>query len=189
MSAAFGTLIERLVGAQVYFAPDGSTIGASSAAVSLTAAPATPATTMLDYNLGRCNSVKYNPKTKDRTREWASPNGGYKERTDKVVISDAFDITCVEFAPQLFDQLMFGTAALAAAGAQTAFAKANRYVDGWLYMVRLNEAGVSIGKLLIHARLSIASLPEDKNDAQSPAIHIVHLADAGALDTITFAVG
>ena len=189
MPAAFGTLIERLVGAQAYFAPDGSTIGAAAAAISATAKPATPATAYLDYNLGRINTVKHTPKTKDRTREWASPTGGYKERTTKAVVEDAMEITLVEYPPQLFDQLMFGTAALAAVGSQQAFAKADRYKDGWLYMKRINEAGIVIGTLEIHARLSLETPPEDKSEPGSPVLRIVHLADAGALDTITFAVG
>ena len=189
MPAAFGTLIERLVGAEIFLAPDGSLIGTASAAISATAKPATPATAYLDYNLGRVNTVKYAPKTKDRTREWASATGGYKERTTKVVTEDAMDVTLVEYPPQLFDQLMFGTAALAAVGSQQAFEKANRYKDGWLYMKRINEAGVVIGIIEIHARLSIDTPPEDKNEPGSPVIHLVHLADAGALDTITFAVG
>jgi hypothetical protein len=189
MPAAFGTLIERLVGAQIYFAPDGSLIGTAAAAISATAKPASPTTAYLDYNLGRVNTVKHAPKTKDRTREWANSTGGYKERTTKVVVEDAMDVTLVEYPPQLFDQLMFGTAALAAVGSQQAFEKANRYKDGWLYMKRINEAGVVIGIIEIHARLSIDTPPEDKNEPGSPVIHLVHLADAGALDTITFAVG
>lgn len=189
MPAAFGTLIERLVGAQIYFAPDGSLIGTAAAAISKTAKPATPATAYLDYDLGRVNTVKYVPKTKDRTREWASPTGGYKERTTKVVVEDAMDVTLVEYPPQLFDQLMFGTAALAAAGSQQAFQKADRYKDGWLYMKRLNESGTAFNIIEIHARLSIETPPDDKNEPGSPVLHLVHLADAGALDTITFAVG
>ena len=189
MSAAFGPLIERLIGAQVYFAPDGSLIGASAAAISATAKPASPTTAYADYNLGRVNTVKYSPKTKDRVREWALGTGGYKERTDKVVVEDAMDVTLVEYPPHLYDQLMFGTAALAEVGSQQAFQKATRYKNGWLYMKRINEDGVVIGLIEIHARLSIDTPPEDKNAPGSPQIHIVHLADAGALDTITFAEG
>ena len=129
------------------------------------------------------------PKTKDRTREYASATGGYKERTTKVIVEDAFDLTTVDYAPQLFDQLMFGTAGLAVAGSQQAFKQANRYLDGWFFCKRINEAGVVIGIIEIHARLSIEAFPEDKNEHGSPVFHVVHLADAGALDTITFAVG
>lgn len=189
MPAAFGTLIERLVGAQIYFAPDGSLIGAAAAAISATAKPATPAVAYLDYNLGRVNTVKYAPQTKDRVREWAQPSGGYKQRTDKVVIEDAMDVTLVEYPPELFDQLMFGTAALAAPGSQQSFQKGNRYKDGWLYMKRINETGVVIGTIEIHARLSLQAVPDDANEPGSPVIHLVHLGDAGALDTITFAAG
>jgi len=189
MSNPFGTLIERLVGGQIYFAPDGALIGATTSAISLSVPPATPATSMMDYNLGRLTSIKYDPKTKDRTREWASPNGGYKQRTDKVVQADGFVFTSVEYAPQLFDQLMFGTAALAAAGSQQIWQKSNRYKDGWCYVIRTNESGVNIGLILIHARLSLDAVPEDKNDPGNPVWRISHLADAGALDQITFAVG
>lgn len=186
MPAAFGTLIERLVGARVFFAPDGSTIGASAAAISKTAKPASPATAYLDYELGRVNTAKYVPQTKDRTREWASPTGGYKERTDKIVTEDAFDFTLIDYPPQLFDQLMFGTENLALPGSQQVFKKATRYKDGWLYMFRINENGIVIGTLEMHARLSLEEVPEDKNEPGSPVFHVVHLADGGALDTITF---
>lgn len=188
MAAAFGTLIERLIGAQVYFAPDGSLIGSSSAAISNVIAPATPATTMLDYNLGRVNTAKYDPKTKDRVREWAVSTGGYKERTDKVIVADAFDFTVIEYAPQLVDQLMFGTAALAAAGAVQPFVNALRQKDGWLYFRRINEAATAISLLLLHSRLTLATIPDDKNEPGSLVFRCVALADS-SLDLITFAVG
>ena len=159
MATPFGTLIERLVGGQIYFAPDGALIGAAAAAISLSVPPLTPATSMMDYNLGRITSIKYDPKTKDRTLEWASPNGGYKERVDKVVQSDAMVFTSVEYAPQLFDQLMFGTDGLAVAGSQQIWKRQNRYKDGWCYIIRTNEAGVNIGLILIHSRLSLDAVP------------------------------
>lgn len=190
MPAEFGTLIERLVGGQVFFAPDGALRGDSATTGALSAVKKPFNISVYpDYSLGRVNMLKYVPKTKDRTREWASPFGGYKERTTKVVVEDAFNFTCVEYAPTLFDQLMFGTNALAVAGSQQAFQKANRYLDGWFYAKRTNEAGVNIGLVEIHARLTIESYPEDKNEQGSPVFRIVHLADAGALDTVTFAVG
>lgn len=193
MAAKFGTLVERLVGAEVFFAPDGETIGAASAAISKLVKPATPASAYPDYNLGRVTMVKYDPKTKDRVREWASSSGGYKERTDKVVLSDQFQFTSIDYAPQLYDQLMFGTANLAdptvSSGVQQAFQKSNRYKDGWLYMFRYNEAGTKITTLEIHVRISIDTPPEDKNEPGSPVWRVVHLADAGALDVVTFVAG
>jgi len=189
MSAAFGPIVERIVGAQVYFAIDGAVIGlvnATPTAISALVAPDTPGDSMLDYNLGRVSSVKYTPKTKERTREWGSANGGYKERTDKVIVSDAFEFTCVDFAPKLYDQLMFGTASLAAAGSQTAFASAARHKNGWLYLNRINEAGTVIGILLAHVRLAISPGVEDKNEPGAPVWRVTRLGDS-ALDTITFA--
>lgn len=189
MPAAFGTLVERLVGCQIYFAPDGALIGAASAAISALVKPATPATAYLDYSLGRIQQVKYDPTTKETTREWGSQYGGYKERKDKKVLTDAFTFIAIEYAPQLVDQLIFGTAALAAAGSQQAFQNAKRQVDGWFYCKRINESGVSITLLEIHSRLTLDEVPEDKNDPGSPKFRVVHLQDAGALDTVTFAVG
>lgn len=192
MAAAFGTLIERLVGAQVYFALDGTAVGGSSpftTPLSSVVKIAAPTTGYADYSLGRVASVKYDPIFKETTREWASSTGGYKERKDKKIVSDAFVFTCIDFAPQLYDQLMWGLAALATAASHTVFASATRYKDGWLYARRINEAGTAIGLLEIHARLSIDSLPDDKNEYISPVWRVAHLADAGALDTITIAAG
>ncbi len=189
MAAAFGTLLERLPGAMIYFAPDGSLIGASSAAISATAKPATPATSYLDYSLGRVNQVKYDKKTKDTTREWASSTGGYKQRTDVKVIEDAFLATMIDYAPQLYDQLAFGLSALAVAGSQQAFAAGNRYKDGWFYMLVKNEAGTAYATVEFHGRLSLSETPDFKNEPGSPVWRISHLADGGALDTVTSAVG
>lgn len=189
MSAAFGTLIERLVGAQVYFAPDGSLIGASAAAISATAKPATPATSYLDYSLGRVTQITPDVKTKDTTREWAASTGGYRQRTDKKVIESAFTFSCVDIAPQLFDQLMFGLAALAAVGSQQVFANSKRYVDGWFYVKLINEAGVAPAVIEFHARLTIDKMPTFKNDPVDAEWRVQHLADGGALDTLTTLVG
>ena len=196
MATPFGTLVERLLGAQVFFAPDGTAIGGSTpftTPLSNVVKVSAPTTAYADYSLGRVNNVKYNPKTKDVTREWASAYGGYKNRTDKRVLEDAFDFTVIDYAPQLIDQLTFGTAALAdptlSSGVQQAFQKSTRYKDGWFYTIVTNEAGVAIAKLEIHARLTLTTVPEWKNEPGSPVLHLAHLADAGALDVVTFAVG
>lgn len=186
MPAAFGTLIERLVGAEIFFAPDGELIGAAAAAISATVKPAT-AGDYADYNLGRVQKIAYQPTTKDRSREWASPTGGYKNRKDTQVVEDAFVGSLIDYAPFLFDQMMFGTAGLAdpADGAQQAFEKGTRYKDGWLLMKRYNENGTAITTLEIHARLYVEKFPEDMNEPGTPEFRIIHLADAGALDEIT----
>lgn len=186
MPAKFGTLVERLIGAQVYFAPDGELIGTASAAISATVKPAA-SSAYEDYSLGRVSMMGYDSKTKDRTREWGSPNGGYKQRTDSQVVEDAFLVSLIDYAPQLFDQLQFGTADLMdpGDGAQQAFEKSNRYKDGWFYCKRINEAGVEITKLEIHARLYVNKFPEDKNEPGTPVLRIIHLGDGGALDEVT----
>ncbi|MFT3991176.1 MAG: hypothetical protein QM680_07180 [Luteolibacter sp.] len=56
-------------------------------------------------------------------REWALPTGGYKERTTKSTTEDAFEITVIDYATGLFDQLLFGLASVPVADtAQQAFA-------------------------------------------------------------------
>jgi hypothetical protein len=185
MSYAFGTLKERLTGSLIHFVKDGTDVAAE--------APATPASNLVkpapafftnNYSLGRINMSKYVPKTKDRVREWAQASGGYKERTTKQVTEDAYEITVIDYATALFDQLAFGLAAVpVATTSQQAFAKANRWVDGWAQLTILEEDGTKSGILTIHARLEIQTAPEMKNEDGSPVWRIAHLADGGALDT------
>lgn len=181
MPYAFGTLKERLNGALIRFVPDGTVI--STIPIGKAAKPADIAFTD-DYSLGRINNSKYVPKTKDRVREWSLSTGGYKERTTKSTTEDAYEITVIDYATALFDQLAFGLAAApVAAASQQAFASADRYKDGWAQLTMLEEDGTISGLLTIHVRLEISAAPEIKNEDGSPVWRIAHLADAGALDT------
>lgn len=181
MAYAFGNLKERLTGALIRFVPDGTVI--SSITIAAGAKPAEVAFTE-DYSLGRINNSKYVPTTKERKREWSLPTGGYKERTTKSVTEDAFEITVIDYATALFDQLAFGLAdAPVAAASQQAFAAANRYKDGWAQLTLIEEDGTKSGILTFHVRLEIQTAPELKNEDGSPVWKISHLADGGALDT------
>jgi hypothetical protein len=185
MAYAFGTLKERLTGSLLHFVKDGTEID-DDPSVILASNLAKPDTAFFtdDYSLGRINMSKYVPKTKDRVREWALPTGGYKERTTKQVTEDAYEITVIDYATALFDQLAFGLAAApAATTSQQAFAAADRYVDGWAQLTLKEEDGTTLGILTMHCRLEIATAPEMKNEDGSPVWRIAHLADAGALDT------
>lgn len=185
MASKFGKLVERLVGAQVFFVPDGSNIGTTELP-ELTSKTVKPdVTDFEDYNLGRCNTAKYDPKTKDRVREWHKPTGGYTELATKVVITDAFDFTMIDYAEKLFDQMMFGLATEPVDDVeQQAFASQIRHKDGWLYMIRTNEDGTVLCNLTLHSRLELKTIPEDKNDVGSPVLRVTDLADGGALNTI-----
>lgn len=181
MPYAFGTLKERLNGAGFRFIQDGTVI--STITISKVAKPADAAFTD-DYSLGRINNSKYVPKTKDRVREWSLPTGGYKERTTKSTTEDAYEITVIDYATALFDQLAFGLAAVPVADTeQQAFASADRYKDGWGQLTIVEEDGTVSGILTVHLRLEIATAPEIKNEDGSPVWRIAHLADAGVLDT------
>lgn len=187
MASKFGELVERLVGAQVYFAPDGSNLGTVEVPdlVSKTNKPS--GAEWADYDLGRVNTAAYTPKTKDRVREWALPTGGFKERTDTIVIEDAFDFTMIDYAATLFDQLMFGLASAPVDNvSQQAFASATRYKDGWIQIKRYNEDGSVLCTAELHVRLTLKTIPEDKNEPGSPVLRVALLADGGALDTIVF---
>lgn len=178
---AFGTLKERLTGALIHFIPDGTTI--SAVVIDKDAKPAAAAFTD-DYKLGDVNNSKYVPKTKDRVREFALATGGYKEKTTKMFTEDAFEITVVNYATALFDQLAFGLETAPVADTeQQAFAAANRYKDGWAQMTLKEEDGTSSGVLTIHVRLEISAVPEIKNEDGSPVWRITHLADGGEFDT------
>jgi hypothetical protein len=187
MAYAFGNLKERLTGSLIRFVKDGTEIVSTPSAINAcaTAAPAKVFFTD-DYSLGRVNNSKYVPKTKDRTREWSSPTGGYKERTTKSVTEDAFEITVIDYATALFDQLAFGLAAVpVAATSQQAFKAADRYQDGWAQVTIMEEDGTISGELIVHVRLEIQTAPEMKNEDGSPVWRIAVLGDGGALDTYT----
>lgn len=189
MSAAFGTLIERLYGQTVFFAPDGAMIGTAGAAISATAKPATPSTAYPDYSLGRVSVADYDVKTKDYTRVWCAPTGGQKQRTDKKVIEDAFTFATIDFPPQLYDQFMFGTAGLAVVGSQTLWASGARYKDGWFYSKLINDSGVAFAVLEFHGRLAINKFPKINAEPAIAEWRIADLGDGAALNTITTLVG
>lgn len=178
----FGTIAERLIGALVDFIPDGEEL------ISTEPASATEKPVDADwagYSLGEVNQAVYRPETVDRVREYAAATGGYKRRTTKVVIEDVIEITMINYAPKLFDQLMFGLASTPVSGTpQQAFANAKRHKDGWIRMTRKNEDGTTLSVSILHVRLSIATMPDDKNEPGSPVWRVSHLADAGALDTV-----
>lgn len=179
---AFGTLVERLIGAQVFFIPDGTEL-ISTENASKTEKPADG--DWADFDLGRVNMAAYKPETVDSVREYGAAGGGYKKQTRKVVVEDAIEVTVIDYAPKLFDQLMFGLAAVPVSGTpQQAFANANRHKDGWVRLKRINEDGTTLSLAELHVRLSIATNPDDKNEPGSPVWRIAHLADAGALDTV-----
>ena len=187
MSNPLGLIVERLTGAQIYFAPDGSTIGATSQPIAYNVVPATPAIAMMDYTLGRVQSAKYVPEFKEFKREYRAATGGYRQKTDKRILAEGFEFSMIDYATQLFDQIAYGTAELAAPGAAVLpFGKSLRQVDGWAYAKILNDTDVVIALLLIHCRLTITDYPEFKNEPGTPKFHIAHLCDGGALDQITF---
>jgi hypothetical protein len=185
MPYAFGSLKERLTGATFHFVLDGTDVSATEtpSLASKTVKPAAEFFTE-DYSLGRITNSKYVPRTRDRVREWALPGGGYKERTTKSTLEDAYEITVIDYATALFDQLAFGLAAAPVANtSQQAFSSADRYRDGWVQMTLIEEDGTVSGILTIHLRIEISAAPEIKNEDGSPVWRITHLADAGALDT------
>lgn len=187
MASKFGEIVERLTGAEVFFAPDGSNLGTVETPDLVTKTNKPSGAEWDDYNLGRVTTAKYDPKTKDRTREWGLPTGGFKVRTDTIVIEDAFDFTMIDFAATLFDQLMFGMETEPVDNvSQQVFKSATRYKDGWIFLKRYNEDGSILCKLELHVRLTLKTIPEDKNEPGSPVLRVAHLADGAALDTIIF---
>ena len=191
MSTPLGIVVERLTGAQIYFAPDGATIGATSTAISNLVVPATPATAMMDYTLGRVTGCKYVPQFKEFKREFRLPTGGYRQRTDKRILSEGFDFTMVDYATSLYDWIAYGLGALTAPSGTPVqpFTGSKRQVDGWAYAKILNDSDTVIALLLIHSRLTITDFPENKNEPGSPKFHIEHLADGGSLDQLTITAG
>lgn len=180
MAYAFGTLKERLNGSLFHFIKDGTVI--STIAIGKAARPAAIAFTD-DYSLGRVNNSKYVPQTVERKREWSKPTGGYKTRTTKSTTEDAFEITVIDYATALFDQLAFGLEdAPVADTEQQAFGTSDRFKDGWAQLTIIEEDGTIGGVLTLHVRLEIQTVPEMKSEDGSPVWKITHLGDAAELD-------
>ena len=187
MPSKFGTLAERLVGARAWFVPDGSNLG-TVIAPEITGATAKPAddADWNDYDLGRVTKSNYDPVTNEREREWFSPEKKkYIKRTDRQVLADAFNLTMVDFASNLFDSLMFGLKVEIVAGeSQEIFADGVRHKDGWVRFKRWNDDGELLTHAEFHVRLTIQEAPDDSSEPGSPVWRIEHLGDAtAALET------
>ena len=187
MPSKFGTLAERLVGAAAWFVPDGSNLGTVEAPeiTSPTSKPADDAD-WADYDLGRVTKSAYDPVTNEREREWFSiQKKKYSKRTDRQVLADAFNLTMVDYASDLFDSLMFGLGQAIVAGAsQPIFAENTRHKDGWVRFKRWNDDGSLLTHAEFHVRLTIQEAPEDSSEPGSPVWRIEHLGDAtAALET------
>ncbi|MCW1885632.1 hypothetical protein OKA04_12910 [Luteolibacter flavescens] len=187
MPSKFGTLAERLVGARFWFVPDGSNLG-TEVAPEITGPTAKPAddADWTDYDMGRATSAAYDPTNQERQREWFSPEKmKYIQRTDRQVLADAFNLTMVDYASNLFDELMFGlTAPIVAGEAQGIFASGSRHKDGWVRLKRWNDDGKLLVTAEFHVRLTIQTAPTDSSEPGSPVWRIEHLGDAtAALET------
>ncbi len=189
MPSKFGTLAERLVGARVWFVPDGSNLG-DEVTPEITGPTAKPAddADWADFDLGRVTQAAYEPVTEDREREWYSPEKKkYIRRTDRSTLTDAFNLTMVDYATSLFDELMFGLAAAIVDGTPQPIFQSNvRHKDGWVRLKRWNDDGALITLAEFHVRLSIQEAPADSKDPGSPVWRIEHLGDADeALEEFT----
>jgi hypothetical protein len=189
MPSKFGTLAERLVGARAWFVPDGSNLG-TEVAPEITGPTAKPGedADWADYDLGRVTQSAYDPVTNERQRDWFSPEKKkYIRRTDRDVLSDAFNLTMVDYASDLFDTLMFGLGeAIVAGTAQPIFAESRRHKDGWVRFKRWNDDGSLLTLAEFHVRLTIQENPADSNEPGSPVWRIEHLGDAtAALEEVT----
>lgn len=186
MAYEHGTLIERLIGATFHLILDGTDI--SDDETPLLAGPAVRPDAEAftdDFSMGRINSAKHVPKTKDRVREFYS-GGAWRERTTKQVTEDPFEVTVIDYATDLFDQLAFGLAAAPVNNvSQVAFKTTKRYKDAWAMLKMFEEDGTVSGVLITHVRLEISAEPEIKNEDGSPVWRITPLADTADLDSYT----
>jgi hypothetical protein len=183
-------LAERITGARVWFVPDGSNLGTVEAPeiTGPTAKPGEDAD-WADFDLGRITQAAYDPVTNERNRQWFSPEKKkYIQRTDRQTLADAFNLTMVDYAENLFDGIMFGLGEEIVPGvAQPIFADNARYKDGWVRLKRWNEeTGLILTLAEFHVRLTIQEAPADSNEPGSPVWRIEHLGDAtAALEEIT----
>ncbi len=185
MASKFGMLAERITGARAWFVPDGSNLG-TEMDPELTGPTAKPSedTDWADYDLGRVTTAAYDPVTNERSRDWFAPEKKkYIRRTDRQVLADAFNLTMVDYAEDLFDSIMFGLGEPIEPGEdQPIFAKNARHADGWVRLKRWNEeTGALLTHAEFHVRLTVQEHPADNNEPGSPVWRIEHSGLATAV--------
>ena len=195
MATKFTTLAERIIGGRFWFVPDGSNIGTVEEP-ELTGPTAKPAddADWADYDIGRITNAGYDPTTRERTREWYSPEKNLSnEDNEETVSMDAFNITAVDIPGSLADEIMFGlNAAIVAGAAQPVFANGVRSKKGWVRWARFDELqeGEKIHQIEFHGRLSFGENPEDNSEPGSVVWRAEHLGDAAeALEDFTYLPG
>jgi len=183
MAYEFGSLLERYIGAQYKFIPDGKVI--SSVTIGESAAPAVVAFTD-DYLLGYVKNAKPAAKEKKTNVEYFIPGTGWEEREDIVITEDSLEVTTKDFAKTLYDQLAFGLASTPVADTpQQAFADQNRYKEGWLLANLYDDEDTIAIRLRNRIRLRLLNLPEVKNELATAAWKLTFLRIGGALNTFT----
>ena len=190
MATKFGSIAERLIGAVVEFVPDGSDISDDETPV-LTDFETKPAedAIWLDYNIGRITQAAYDPVTEDRTREaFSATRLRYVRENKSWVVTDAYNVTMIDYAATLFDELMYGLAGpIVADTPQAVFANNIREKRGWVRMTRYTEDKEILCQFEFHGKIMIQENPPDSFEPGSPVWRLEHLGDAAsALEQITF---
>jgi hypothetical protein len=190
MATKFGSLAERLIGAVVFFVPDGTQLAAGPPPV-VSGKLIKPATLVdwEDFNIGRINQSAYDPVTEERTRDsFSYARKKYIRDTKNIVMADAFNNTLIDYPATLFDRLMYGLASTPVADSpQAIFARNVREDLGWVKMLRYTEDGAVLCDAEFRVRLSIQENPPDSFEPGSPVLRIQHLGDTDAeLEIITF---
>lgn len=182
MASKFGSISERIVGAAIFFVPDGSTLPGS--AISGPAVKPGAIAEWEDYIIGRVNQSAYDPVTDSRTRDGFSyTRKKYARETKTWVAEDAFAVTLLDYPETLFDELMYGLASAPVANTpQPIFAKNVWEKLGWTRMLRITEDQETLCDATFRVRLTIQENPPDSIEPGSPILRIAHLADVDPED-------
>lgn len=190
MASKFGILQQRLVGAVLFFIPDGSQIDVGPPIVN-SDAETKPADLVdwEDFNIGTVNQSAYDPVTNTRTVQgFRYQARKYVQGDQAVVLADAFNVTLIEYPATLFDQLMYGLAAAPVDNTpQPIFANSVREVTGWVKILRFTEDKALLCDAEFRVKLTIQENPPDSFEPGSPVLRLQHLGDTDPdIETIVF---
>lgn len=175
---------ELLLGAFVWFIPDGVTVDSETVARD-NLPDDTPATNWTDKALGCIERVKINKAVKESPRSCPRETGGYDEEPRRIVTGWSIEMTTTEYN-ELIHRLSLGAGAAITDG--TAFTPfqigGDDKIAGWLRIEAKDENGVTKINIIDWVELRITDIPEWSNEYGKPVLQFTVRGDAnGGLST------
>lgn len=175
---------ELLLGAFVFFIPNGVTVDAETVAID-NLPDDSPATNWTDKAIGCIERVKINKSVKESARSCPRETGGYDETPRRITTGWVIEMTTSEYN-ELIHRLSLGAPAAIADG--TAFTPfqigGDDKIAGWLRIEAKDETGATKINIIDWVELRLTDIPEWSNEYGKPVLQFTVRGDNnGGLST------